>query len=258
MTGGEPSRRDIFSLPLVLGLALGGCGPRVRQPGEIVVGSSATGVPYSFVDPWTNSFTGAMIDTVKAVTGALGLTPDFAITPFSALVPSLVGRKIDMIAAAMLRTPEREKIVAFSDPVFPYPAGLVVPRADHRAYPDLTALRGLRVGAQVGTRFVDQLHEAGVEDVKTYDGLADIVREVSFGRLDAGYGDEPILRYQLRVGPKRDARIVEGFRAPALEELCLVLRKDDPLLGRVNRAIALLRGREIVAIKRRWQLVDPA
>lgn len=255
MNDEAPNRRDILLLPMMLALA--GCSRHVRQPGEIVIGSSPTGVPYSFVDPWTNAFTGAMIDTVKAVTGALRLKPDFAITPFSALVPSLVGRKIDMIAAAMLRTPEREKIVAFSDPVFPYPAGLIVPRADGRAYRDLTALRGLRVGAQVGTRFVDQLHEAGVEQVKTYDALADILRDVSFGRLDAGYGDEPVLRYQLRVGPKRDAKLVPGFRAPALEQLCLVMRKGDPLLPRVNRAIAALKANEIPAIKRRWNLVDP-
>lgn len=252
----RPARRDMLLLPLMLALA--GCSRNVREPGEIIVGSSPTGVPYSFVDPWTNSFTGAMIDTVRAVTGALRLKPEFAITPFSALVPSLVARKIDMIAAAMLRTPEREKIVAFSDPIFPYPAGLVVRRENRTSYPDLTALRGLRVGAQVGTRFVDQLRDAGVDQVKTYDALADILRDVSFGRLDAGYGDEPVLRYQLRVGPKRNARLVPEFRAPLLEQLCLVTRKGDPLLARVNTAIASLKDREIPAIKQRWKLAEPA
>ncbi|MEI9851428.1 MAG: hypothetical protein WDN24_11995 [Sphingomonas sp.] len=60
------------------------------------------------------------------------------------------------------------------------------------------------------------------------------MRDLGNGRVDAGYGDEPILRHQLRVGPKRNARIAEGFTAPSREPVCLVLRKGDPLRARVD------------------------
>jgi polar amino acid transport system substrate-binding protein len=249
---GAIRRRD--AIAIALGAAfVGGCRRRATV-GSIIVGSSPTGAPFSFVDPWTNELTGAMIDTVNAVGSIVGLNLELAVTPFSALIPSLMGRKIDLIAAAMLRTRERERLVAFTDPIFPYPAGLVVRGSDAGRYPDLAALREMRVGAQVGSRFIDQLTAAGVGEVRTYDGLSDIIRDVSFGRIDAGYGDEPIFRYQLRVGPHRNARLVAGFTSPAHEELCLVLRKGDPLLGRLNAAITQLQARAIPGIASRWHL----
>ncbi|MEI9851427.1 MAG: transporter substrate-binding domain-containing protein [Sphingomonas sp.] len=104
----------------------------MRDPGAVVIGSSPTGVPFSFVDPWTNALAGSMVDTAKAIAGVLGLAPDLRITSFSALIPSLLAGKIDMVAAAILRTPEREKIVDFSKPVYAYSGALVV-RGDDRA-----------------------------------------------------------------------------------------------------------------------------
>lgn len=249
-----PRRHVVASLLSVA--VVGGCGRAARRPGEVVVGSSPTGVPFSFVDPWTNELTGSMIDAARSVFRAVSREPRFEIVPFAALIPSLLAGKIDVIAAAMLRTPERERVVAFSAPVLPYAAGLVVRSGDRGTYPDLEALRERRVGVQVGTRFVEQLQAAGVRRIATYDGLADVLREMSFGRVDACYGDEPILRYQLRVGPKRDARLVEEFRAPTLEYLCFVLRRSDPVLPALNAEIERVREPLARDIARRWHMAN--
>jgi polar amino acid transport system substrate-binding protein len=253
VTKGVPGRRRVMAA-LLSASVVGACSRGPRLPGEVVVGSSPTGVPFSFVDPWTNKLTGSMIDAARTVLGAIALEPSFAVVPFVALIPSLVTRKIDFVAAAILRTPEREKVVAFSAPVLPYPAGLVVRSGDRGTYPDLPAVRNYRVGVQVGTRFFDQLQAAGVDRILTYESLSDVLRELSHGRIDAGYGDEPILRYQLRVGPRRDARMVEEFRAPALEHLCFVLRKDDPILPRLNAEIERVRAMLVHDINQRWHL----
>jgi polar amino acid transport system substrate-binding protein len=253
MIGSAYPRRDLLRMGAAA-MLLGGCRARMRDPHVMIVGSSPTGVPFSFVDPWTNALAGSMVDTARAVVTAIGMRADFQITPFAALIPSLTAGKIDVIAAAILRTPEREKIVAFSDPVYAYAGALVVRGENAHDYPDLASLAGLRVGAQVGTRFVDQLATAHVTQISTYDGLSDMLRDLGIGRIDAAYGDEPILRYQLRVGPHRDVRLVEGFRAPAREELCLVLRKGDPRLPGIDTAIAKLRQAAIPQIISHWGL----
>lgn len=252
MSNRHLDRREL--LACCFGILLGGCESQQRAAGTIIVGSSPTGVPFSFVDPWTNQLTGSMIDTVRAVAERTELPIELRTTPFSALIPSLLARKIDMIAAAMLRTREREKIVAFTDPVFAYSGGLVVSESDAHRYSSLGELRQLRVGAQVGTRFVDQVKAAGIEHVLTYDNLSDMLRDLSHGRIDAAYGDAPILAYQLRVGPRRRVRMVQEFVAPAQEELCFVLRPGDALLPRVNAAIAALRQSRIPAIVHQWGL----
>jgi polar amino acid transport system substrate-binding protein len=247
------TRRRVLASVLAT-TAVAGCARSARRPGEMIVGSSPTGVPFSFVDPWTNELAGSMIDAARAVIQGMDLEPRFQAVPFAALIPSLTVGRIDMIAAAMLRTPEREQVAAFSEPVLPYPAGLVVRSGDRNRYPDLSALRQQRVGVQVGTRFVEQLQAAGITRILTYDGLADILREIHFGRIDAGYGDEPILRYQLRVGPRRDARLVEEFRAPTLEYLCFVLRRGDPVIPRLNAEIRRERTSLARDIASRWHL----
>ncbi|HEV7343248.1 MAG TPA: transporter substrate-binding domain-containing protein [Sphingopyxis sp.] len=241
-------------LGMIATLPLSACARQPRAPGELWVGSSPTGVPFSYVDPATNELTGAMIDIAQIVLRELGMNGDYRAAPFAALIPSLTTGRIDMIAAAMQRTPERAEIVDFSAPVFSYGGGLVVRKEDRGSYPALAAVREMRVGAQVGTRFVDQLLGAGVTRVKTYDGLGEIVRDLANGRIDAGYGDEPILRYQLRVGPKRPVRMASEFTPPVEEDLCLIVAKGSRLLPRLNAAILRLKAAEIRAILQHWEL----
>lgn len=246
-------RRDVLQLSIAATL-LAGCGRRENDPALVVIGSSPTGVPFSFVDPWENELTGSMVDAATAVVRNAGLKTTTAITPFSALIPSLTTGKIDMIAAAMLRTPERERVVAFSDPIYRYAGSLIARSDDHRTWSNLNEIGSTPIGAQVGTRFVDQLKSAGAQNLATYESLVDIMRDLEKGRIDIGYGDEPILRYQLRVGSRRNVRIIEEFRPPALEELCLVMRREDPRMASINAAIARLANQEIPAINRKWGL----
>lgn len=252
--GDQASRRAL--LAGLVAASLAGCAEpsTVRARGGLIVGSTATGVPFSFLDMRTNSLTGAMVDIARAVAAQVGMPVDLQVTPFSALIPSLTAGKIDMIAAAMLRTPAREEVVAFSRPVYAYGGAIVVPvgAPSPRTLADLS---GRRVGAQVGTRFVDQLTAAGVADLRTYDSLADILRDLRLGRLDAAYGDEPILRYYLRVTKVKTIRLAADYRAPGLEDVCLVVRKDAPqLLARLDAAIDRIKATQIAAIIRTWGL----
>ncbi len=233
---------------------LAGCARTTRDPRTVVVGASPTGVPFSYVDPATNRLTGAMVDIAAMLAARLGLDAQFRIVPFAALVPSLMTGRIDLIAAAMLRTPQREALVGFSDPVFAYAGGLAL-RGDARGrFPDLASLRALRVGAQIGTRFVDQLHAAGVAQVVTYQGLGDMLRDLAHGRIDAAYGDAPIVKTILRVGPRWQLRMPGEFRGPAKEQLCLIGRKGAPLLGRIDAQLQGPARGAIAPILTRWGL----
>ena len=238
-----------------IGAALvAGCARTARDPRVVVVGASPTGVPFSYVDPATNQLTGAMVDIATMLVTRLGLVADFRIVPFASLVPSLMTGRIDLIAAAMLRTPERERLVGFSSPVFAYAGGLALRGDEAGHYPDLKSLGALRVGAQIGTRFVDQLREAGVSRVVTYQGLGDMLRDLAHGRIDAAYGDEPILRTILRVGPRWHLRMPAEFREAGKEPLCLIGRKDAALLAGIDRQLAGPAHASIAPILSHWGL----
>ncbi|WP_233586536.1 ABC transporter substrate-binding protein [Caulobacter sp. 602-1] len=250
----HPTRRTLMAMSGAA-LALGACGRKSGAPGALVVGSTATGAPFSFLDLKTNQLTGAMIDIAHAVAAKAGLAIRIQTTTFAALVPSLTARKIDMIAAGILRTPEREKVVAFTDPVYAYGGGVVTAQGQTRPIRALADLKGLSVGAQVGTRFVDQLAQAGVTDVKTYDNLGDILQDLGNGRIAAGYGDAPILAHRLRTTPNAALRLAPDFTPPSREDVCLLVRRDDPaLLAKLNAAIGQIKATEIAAILTKWSL----
>jgi polar amino acid transport system substrate-binding protein len=220
-----------------------------------IVGSSPTGVPFSFIDIHTFTLTGALVDVTRSLAQNAGFQAEFRETAFPALIPSLLARKIDIIAAAMLKTPQRAQVVDFTLPVYSYGAGLVVSSADNKLYRSVTDLKGLRVGAQVGTMYVDQLRPASPKDLKTYDSLYDILRDLRFGRIDAAYGDAPILRYELDKTKPANLRYVSSFHPPALEDVCLIVRKDSPhLLSRINESIRQIEPSSLKAILSRWNL----
>jgi polar amino acid transport system substrate-binding protein len=220
-----------------------------------VVGSTATGVPFSFIDVKTNTLTGAMIDIMQAISADSGFQIDLRLTAFGALIPSLTTRKIDIIAAAMLKTPERAKVVDFSDPVYSYGAGIVVPVRGGKTFKNIAELRGTTVGVQVGTRFYDQLKAAGVQQLKTYDNLMEMLGDLSVGRIGAAYGDEPIFNYQIAQAGIRSARVAAEFHPPSVEDVGLVMRKGDTeLLVRINASIQRLKSTKIRSILNRWGL----
>ena len=178
-------------------------------------------------------------------------------TPFSALIPSLTSNKIDIIAAAMLITVQRKEVIDFSDPVFPYPEGMVVAVDDNTPYKSLADLKGQVVGAQVGTVYIDFLKKSGeFAEVKVYDSLADILRDVSLGRIKAGFGDAPILKYQLAQNANLKAKLVASYEPKMAGSVGIGVRKtDQELLKKINASLAKLQANGTVdKILVKWSL----
>jgi polar amino acid transport system substrate-binding protein len=204
------------------------------------VGSTPTGVPFTFMDTKTQTIEGAMVDLVTAIGQDQGFKVQVEATPFASLIPSLTTGKIDIISAAMLITPQRKEVIDFSDPVFPYPEGLIVKSDDNTHYRNLADLKGQVVGAQVGTVYVDFLRKNGeFADVKTYDSLADVIRDVGLGRIKAGFGDAPILRYQLSQRKDTGVKLAQGYETKMDGWVGIGVRKSDKeLLGKINAGLA--------------------
>ena len=213
------------------------------QPPTYIVGSTPTGIPFTFLDVKTNTIQGAMVDLITAIGDDAGFKVNVQATPFSALVTSLTSNKIDIIAAAMLITPQRREVIDFSDPVFPYPEGMVVSIDDNTPYKSFADLKGQVVGAQVGTVYIDFLKRNGeFAEVKVYDSLADMLRDVSLGRIKAGFGDAPILRYQLSQNADLKAKLVPTYEPKMTGSVGIGVRKTDPeLLKKINASLAKLK-----------------
>ncbi len=231
-----PARRSLLGAAAGLALAAPGAARAQQQQRPLRVGSTPTGIPFTFLDTRTNTLTGFMVDLITAIGRDQGFAVDVQPTPFAALIASLTTSRIDIIAAAMLATPARREQIDFSDPVYGYGEGLVVKEGETRPWHSLADMRGVTAGAQIGTVYIEPLRAAGLE-VRTYDSIADIMRDVSLGRIQAGFGDAPIVSYQIAQGTFRGVRLVTDYRPSVVGQIAIGTRKGDPLMARINAGL---------------------
>ena len=213
-----------------------------RAQAVLRVGSTPTGVPFTFLDTKTNTIQGIMVDLITALGKDVGFAVDIQPMQFSTLIPALTSSKIDAIAAAMFATPARAQVIDFTDTVITYGEGLVVPASDKTDYTGMAELKGKTVGAQVGTAFVEPLQKSGLfAEVKIYDTIPDIMRDVNAGRIQAGFADFPIVAYNLQLGGFPNARLVRSYKPTIPGSVAIGLRKGDPLRDKLNASLAKMK-----------------
>jgi len=222
------------------------------------VGSTPTGVPFTFLDTDTQKITGMMVDLVTAVGQNAGFDVDVQAVDWVSLIPALTAGRIDIISAAMSITDKRKEVVDFSDPVFPYGEGMVVRVDDNRVYTQaLTQTAGGTIGVQQGTlSHLGLKDREGIGEVRVYENSADILRDLSLGRLQAGFVDRPIVSYRLYEGKFPDLKLANGYESQFSSPLGLAIAKGQPeLMARINAAIAELQADgEIDALAAKWHI----
>src|SRR4051795_1123719 len=96
-----------FGLAAVAGLAIAAAAPASAQQ-VLKVGSTPTGIPFTFLDTQTNTIQGIMVDIARAIGKAEAFEVQIEPMQFSALIGSLTSNRIDIIAAAMYITEPRK------------------------------------------------------------------------------------------------------------------------------------------------------
>lgn len=244
--------RVLFAGALTLGLIGASHAQQVVR-----VGSTPTGIPFTFLDTKTNQISGIMVDIIKAVGKDQGFTVEITPMTFSTLIAALTSNKIDVIAAAMYITPPRQEVVDFSDPIYTYGDGLFVAAKDTKDYRSLEDLKGETVGAQIGTAYVKPLQDSGLfKEIKVYDSIPDIIRDVNVGRIKAGFADYPIVAYQLAQGGYPETRLAKNYKSMLVGSVGIAVRKGDKaMLDKVNASLRKMKADgEIDKILANWGL----
>lgn len=209
----------------------------------VKIGATPTAVPFNFLDSKTNTLQGVMIDLSNALGEELGFKPDIMSIPFASLVPSLQTDRIALISSAFAMTPARAEVVDFSDVVVTYGEAMVVNAKDTTAYTSVDELAGKTVGVQIGTAYVDPVNAvSGLKEVKMYDTMSDMIRDVSLGRIDAAIGDGPTMSHHVNTQGIRGVRYVDSYETTMPTQIALAVKKGDAdFLERLNKGLESLR-----------------
>lgn len=86
----------------------------VKKKGELVVGVLGTDEPNSFIDAKTREFVGYEVDLAKALAAKLGVKLKLKQLAVAARIPELQQGHVDLLAASLTHTKEREAVIDFS------------------------------------------------------------------------------------------------------------------------------------------------
>ncbi len=246
-----------FAVSFISTLAIAASAPALAQT-VVKVGSTPTGVPFTFLNTKTNTIDGAMVDIINAVGKEAGFKVQIEPMPFSALIGSLTSKRIDLVSAAMYITPQRQEVVAFSEPIYRYGEGLMLAKATaDRPFNSFDDFKGMSVGVQVGTAYVEPLKKVdGIKEIKLYDGSQDMIRDLNAGRIQVGLLDYPIAAYILSQGDNPNVRLDKSYKPTVIGSIGIAANKDNPeLMAKVNAALAKLKANGTIdTILKKWGL----
>ena len=220
------------------------------------VGTEAQGIPFAFMNE-NNQIDGFMVDLIKSIGQKAGFEVEMQPMEFSALIASLTSGKIDLISAAMYNTPKRAEVIDFSDPVYSFGEGMIVPKSDTKDYQAFGDIKGETVGAQLGTVYIAALQESGdFPEVKVYDTIPAIMADVNAGRIKAGFADYPVMSYYLSKGQFPDVRLVKSYQAALPGKIGVATAKGDTEhMAAINKAIAEMKSSgELDKLLAKWSL----
>ena len=204
-----------------------------------VVGTSAGFPPFEYVE--NGEVTGFDIDLMKEIGKLKGFDVEVKDLSFDALIAALKTGNIDIIAAGMTITEEREEIVDFSIPYYSADQAIIVKDDSEK---DLTVLFGKNdIGVQTGTTgdlwVTEKFKDKGIltGDVKHYDTFVLVINDLVNGNIDGVVLDSPVAKRFTELKPVNiTAEIITG------EQYGIAVNQSNKnLLTVINEAIEELR-----------------
>jgi polar amino acid transport system substrate-binding protein len=212
----------LIALIALIALVVSACAPssatresglsRVRAAGVLRWGGDIQGgEPYVYDDPSNpGHLVGFEVDLADALAKELGVRAEFVQSDWSNLVASLERGVFDVALNGLEVTESRVGRVAFTRPYYVFAERLMARKGDASitATPDLSSLRGRRVGTLAGSLGFDMLRD-GAETV-LYEGTLEPYADLALGRTDAVLMDDIIAA---RYGMTRpELRVVGDLR----------------------------------------------
>jgi polar amino acid transport system substrate-binding protein len=245
--------RPIASLLLVGSLAFAGS----VQAQTYKVGTTTSGMPFTFLDLGSEKIQGFIPDLMQALAEEQDFTYELVPSRFDSLIPAIGAGKIQIIAAPMYITEEREKIVDFTHPIYTYGEGLLQKADDTTDYRSLDDLKGKVVGVETGTTFIEILQKRGdIKAIKTYGSSADLMRDVALGRADVGLWDAPILSFQLKKDVNTQLKLAPDYRAQMAGSIGFSVKNGNgEVLKKLDDGLdALKKDGRLAALLKKWTL----
>jgi ABC-type amino acid transport substrate-binding protein len=198
----------------------------------LTVGSD---IPYPpFEQGKKGSYTGFDVNLMEAIGKEIGREPEFIDSSFETIFRDVAQGKFEAVMSAATITPEREKVVSFSNPYYLSEQAILV--AEGSSIEGLADLQGKIVGAQQGTTGLELGKEkAEASELRPYPEGPDAVNALKAGTVEAVIIDAPVAANAV----EETGGIEIAEKVPTEETYGIAVAKESTeLLEQINEGLA--------------------
>jgi polar amino acid transport system substrate-binding protein len=218
----------------------------IASAGKLVFCSDITYPPEESYKQGTTTPEGSDIDIGNYIADKMGVKARFDNTGFDGIIAALLAKKCDAVISGMNDTPERRKQVAFVD-YLKVGQSFMVKKGNPENITGIDSLAGKSASVETGTTnkdFLDaqskRLTSQGKKAIKvvTFPKDTDAANALRTGRVDAYFGDAPVVAYYIEKTP--DAFSLGGTPVNPISIGIAINKSNTELQSAVTKAIAMI------------------
>jgi polar amino acid transport system substrate-binding protein len=233
----------------------------IASAGKLVFCSDITYPPEESYKQGTTTPEGSDIDIGNYIAEKMGVKARFDNTGFDGIIAALLAKKCDAVISGMNDTPERRKQVAFVD-YLKVGQSFMVKKGNPENITSIDSLAGKSASVETGTTnkdFLDaqskRLTSQGKKAIKvvTFPKDTDAANALRTGRVDAYFGDAPVVAYYIEKTP--DAFSLGGTPVNPISIGIAINKSNTELQSAVTKAIDMIYADGTMnTILTRWKL----
>jgi len=182
---------SVFIAPIVCGASEHSTLEKIKARGKLLAGVKYGTVPFGFVDK-NNEVVGFDVDLVREIANTIGVEVEYVRVTSPTRIPLLVSGNVDMVAASMTHTVERDKTIDFT--ITYYLGGQSILVRVGSGINGVADLSGKTVAVQQGTTLEKNLAKANPQAKQlAFKDYASAWMALKQGRADALTGSHHIL-----------------------------------------------------------------
>ncbi len=225
---------------ILTALMIGSLFSSVASAGTLLVGTDAGFAPFEYKDPKTNEIVGFDIDLITAMAKAVGDDVKIQNMQFAGIIPALQTNMIDVAAAALTITAERQKQVLFTDPYYDVGLVMVIRKKDTDKYKTLDDMQGKRICSQIGTTGAILGKQVKGATVGEYDQMGDAMMELKMNGCDSVLVDKTVTEYYIAQQGDKDIMMVPHLYNPKQNGFA-VSKRNTELAAKLNKGLKIIR-----------------
>jgi polar amino acid transport system substrate-binding protein len=235
----------------------------IKDAGKIVYCSDITYPPEEFYKGTTPA--GSDVDIGTDIAKRMGVAARFDNTGFDAIIPALLAKKCDAIISGMNDTAERRQQVDFVDYIS-VGQSFMIQKGNPKNITNIASLAGLSASVEVGTTNKDYLDDQNKKlqsqgkkpiNVVTFPKDTDAAAALKTGRVDAYFGDSPVVAYYIGKDPSSFDIAKNPVVVNPIPVGIAIRKSDTQLRDATQKAIdAMYADGSMKTILARWQMSE--